>query len=164
MIYRIINLTLCFFILTGCLRHANDHALNAVTQRDSIFPTGDRTAADFFVGKAYLYPLVARDSNNEYSMGSVTFEAGARTNWHVHPKGQVLLVTEGIGLYQERGKQQRIIERGDVVTIPANVEHWHGATAGTSMVHIAITNYKNEKNVIWGEPVSEDTYRQANQP
>jgi quercetin dioxygenase-like cupin family protein len=129
---------------------------------DTIFPKGNPLPKDWFTGDAYLTPLVAKDKNNEFSAGSVTFEAGARTNWHTHPKGQVLLVIEGNGFYQEKGKTARPIQKGDVVNIPENVEHWHGASAQSKMVHVAITNYKGEEQVTWLQPVTEDEYNAVN--
>lgn len=126
-----------------------------------IFPKGQPLPKEWFVGNAYLTPLVAKDKNNEFSAGSVTFEPGARTNWHTHPKGQVLLVTEGSGLYQEKGKSAQPIKKGDVVNIPENVEHWHGASSTSKMVHIAITNYKDDVQVTWLRPVTEEEYNNA---
>ncbi|KAF2514846.1 (R)-mandelonitrile lyase [Flavobacterium foetidum] len=127
-----------------------------------IFPKGDPLSNDWFTGHAFLKPLIAKDNNNEYTVGSVTFEPGARTNWHTHPKGQVLLVIEGQGLYQEKDKTAQIIKKGDVINIPENTEHWHGATSTTKMVHIAITNFKEETQVTWLHPVTEEEYRSAN--
>jgi len=132
------------------------------TAQQSIFPTGAPLPADYFTGQAFLHPLLARDKNNEFALGSVTFEPGARTVWHTHPKGQVLVVIEGEGCYQEKGKLARRIRKGDVVNIPERVEHWHGATAQSKMVHIAITNYKGDENVTWLNPVSGEDYQAAN--
>jgi quercetin dioxygenase-like cupin family protein len=89
----------------------------------AIFPKGDKTPSAYFTGNAYLKPLVARDKNNEFVIGSVTFEPAARTNWHSHPKGQVLIITDGDGIYKERDKPARPIKKGDVVNVPDNVEH-----------------------------------------
>ena len=132
------------------------------TTPQSIFPTGAPLPPDYFTGQAFLQPLLARDKNNEFALGSVTFEPGARTVWHTHPKGQVLIVIEGEGFYQEKGKPARRISTGDVVNIPETVEHWHGATAQSKMVHIAITNYKGDENVVWLKPVSGEDYQAAN--
>lgn len=82
--------------------------------------------------------------------------------WHTHPRGQVLIVTEGEGFNQEKGKSAQRIKKGDVINIPAYVEHWHGATANSEMVHIAITNYKGEENVIWLQPVTDEEFNVAN--
>lgn len=131
-------------------------------EQTSIFPKGDLLSADYFTGHAFLHPLLARDKNNEFALGSVTFEPGARTIWHTHPKGQVLIVTEGEGFYQERDKPAQRLKRGDVVNIPENVEHWHGANADSKFVHIAITNYQGEQNVVWLKPVSDQEYQEAN--
>lgn len=127
----------------------------------SLFPKGEHLPDAYFTGNAFLTPLVARDKNNDFVLGNVTFEPGARTNWHTHPKGQVLLVTEGEGFYQEKGKPAQRIKKGDVVTIPEQVEHWHGASATHQMVHIAITNYLGETNVVWLNPVSEEEYQEV---
>jgi quercetin dioxygenase-like cupin family protein len=127
-----------------------------------IFPKGQPLPKDWFSGNAFLTPLVAKDKNNEFSVGSVTFEAGARTNWHIHPKGQVLMVIEGNGFYQEKGKSARPIKIGDVINIPESVEHWHGASATNKMIHIAITNYKDDVQVTWLQPVTDEEYRSVN--
>jgi quercetin dioxygenase-like cupin family protein len=123
-----------------------------------IFPKGQPLPNEWFSGNAFLTPLVAKDKNNEFSAGSVTFEPKARTNWHTHPKGQVLLVIEGEGIYQEKGASARPIKKGDVVNIPENIEHWHGASASSSMTHIAITNYKDDVQVTWLKPVTDEEY------
>ena len=126
-----------------------------------IFPKGQALPKEWFVGNAFLSPLVAKDKNNEFSAGSVTFEPKARTNWHTHPKGQVLLVIEGEGYYQEKGRSAQTIKKGEVVNIPENVEHWHGASAKSKMTHIAITNYKDDVQVTWLNPVKDEEYNSA---
>jgi len=135
-----------------------DHTMNTA----EIFPKGEPLPKEWFTGNAFLTPLVAKDKNNDFSAGSVTFAPGARTNWHTHPKGQVLLVIEGNGLYQEKGKPAQAIKKGDVVNIPENIEHWHGATAATKMVHVAITNFKEDVQVTWLNPVTEEEFSLAN--
>jgi Uncharacterized conserved protein, contains double-stranded beta-helix domain len=141
----------------------NKNQANMETENNTqIFPRGDKLSNDWFSGNAFLSPLVAKDDNNDFSAGSVTFEAGARTNWHTHPKGQVLLVIEGNGFYQEKDKPARPIKKGDVVNIPENVEHWHGASAGTKMVHIAITNDKDDVQVTWLKPVTDEEFAEVN--
>ncbi len=149
-------------ITTACKQNQQQKIMNTQTE-NSIFPKGEKLENGYFTGNAYLKPLLAKDKNNDFAMGSVTFEAGARTNWHIHPKGQVLIVTEGEGFYQEKGKPAKSIKKGDVVNIPEGVEHWHGATAKTMMVHIAITNYKGEENVTWLSPVTDVEFSEVNQ-
>lgn len=127
-----------------------------------IFPKGNKLPSDWFTGNAFLTPLIAKENNNEFSIGSVYFEANARTNWHTHPKGQVLIVTNGEGFYQEKGKSAQPLKKGVVINIPENVEHWHGASANSFMVHIAITNYKEDKQVTWLNPVTDEEYKLVN--
>jgi quercetin dioxygenase-like cupin family protein len=148
----------------GCTtgNHHKNAQKMSTTEQTPIFPKGNPQPSEYFTGAAFLYPLLSRDKNNDFVLGSVTFEPGARTLWHTHPRGQVLIVIEGEGIYQERGKPARHLKKGDVVNIPENVEHWHGATAHSKFVHIAITNYKGEQNVVWLQPVSEAEYEAAN--
>ena len=127
-----------------------------------IFPKGQALPKDWFSGNAFLTPLVAKDKNNDFSAGCVTFEPKARTNWHTHPKGQVLIVIEGNGFYQEKGKPAQRLKAGDVVNIPEQIEHWHGASATHKLVHIAITNYQGDSNVVWLSPVSDEEYTDVN--
>jgi quercetin dioxygenase-like cupin family protein len=91
------------------------------------------------------------------------FEPGARANWHTHPRGQVLIVTDGQGYDQEKGKSAQSIKKGDVINIPPDVEHWHGASANSPLVHIAITNFENNEFVIWLSPVTDEEFKEANQ-
>ena len=93
------------------------------------------------------------------SGGSVTFEPGARTAWHSHPGGQILIVTAGTGRVQRWGGPIEEIRTGDVVRIPAGQKHWHGASPQASMTHIAITEFQNGKNVDWLEKVSDEQYQ-----
>lgn len=123
-----------------------------------IFPKGRRLPDEWFTGSAFLTPLVARDENNDYSIGSVTFEPGARTNWHTHPRGQVLIVTDGVGIYKEKGKPAEFIRKGSVMNCPNDIEHWHGATRAHEMTHIAITNYKGDRQVTWLKRVTDEEY------
>lgn len=154
---RILLLITAILFLLGC-NNKTETKMNT----QEIFPQGQQLPNEWFTGNAFLHPLVAQDKNNEFSAGVVTFEAGARTNWHTHPKGQVLIVVEGNGFYQEKGKPAQSIKKGDVVNIPENVEHWHGASATNKMAHIAITNYKNDQQVTWLNPVTDEEYKAVN--
>jgi quercetin dioxygenase-like cupin family protein len=148
-------------LAAGCTTKRDNHM--STENKAQIFSKGDKITNGYFTGEAYLAPLLARDKNNDFVIRHVTFERNARTNWHTHPKGQVLLVTEGQGLYQEKGKAARQIKKGDVINVPENVEHWHGASASTAMSHIAITNFKGDENVVWLQPVSDKEYDEVNQ-
>jgi quercetin dioxygenase-like cupin family protein/alkylhydroperoxidase/carboxymuconolactone decarboxylase family protein YurZ len=126
---------------------------------ERIFPKGGKGSADWFTGTVWVQSLVnPPDMENLYSVGSVTFEPGGRTHWHTHPIGQVLLVIEGMGWYQERGKPTQTLTKGSVVAIPKDVEHWHGAAENSPLVHIAISNIANGSNVTWMSPVTDKEY------
>lgn len=155
------------FLLVGIIimSACNDHKKTEATTAENntlLFPKGEKQPNDRFSGDVFLTPLLARDKNNDFSLGSVTFEPGARTHWHTHPKGQVLVITEGEGFQQEKGKPAQPIRKGDVINIPADTEHWHGASANSKMVHIALTNYKGEENVIWLDPVTDEEFDEVN--
>jgi 4-carboxymuconolactone decarboxylase len=92
---------------------------------------------------------------------TVSFEPGARTAWHTHPLGQTLIVTAGVGLVQQQGQAAQAIRPGDVVAIPPNVRHWHGASPGSPMAHVAIAEKDNGKSVDWLEKVSDNDYLAA---
>jgi quercetin dioxygenase-like cupin family protein len=124
----------------------------------TIFPNGTKITNNNFKGTAYLQMLVDADSLNPTSVGNVSFEAGARTKWHVHPGGQILLVTDGVGYYQEKGQPKKILRKGDVIKCPTNVPHWHGASADTAFVQVAITN-RHLGETVWLEHVTEEEYR-----
>lgn len=125
---------------------------------DNIFPRGVKITNDNFKGTAYLKMLMDADSLNPTSVGNVTFEPGARTKWHVHPGGQILLVIEGVGYYQEKGQAKKILRKGDVIKCPTNVPHWHGASADTGFVQVAITN-RHLGETVWLHEVTDDEYK-----
>src|SRR5437588_9096556 len=95
----------------------------------AIFPRGERGASDYFTGTVYVQVLAQKTESNDYSIASVTFEPGARSNWHKHPAGQTLIVINGKGLYQEKGKAIKAINRGDMIICDPDTEHWHGASS-----------------------------------
>lgn len=145
-------------------RYSKDSESMKNEDQTALFPRGNRLSNDYFTGNAFLQPLVARDKNNDFVLGSVSFESGARTHWHTHPKGQVLMVTEGHGYYQEKGKPAQVIRKGDTVNIPENVEHWHGANATQAMTHLALTNFLGDSNVVWLTPVTDEEYKVVHHP
>ena len=113
----------------------------------------------FFTGTTHLNMLVTRDDVFNSSIGNVTFDAGARTNWHKHSGGQILLVTAGEGRYQEKGKEIQILKKGDVVKIPPNAEHWHGAAPNSEFTHISIEPNIPNNETTWLEPVTDKEYK-----
>lgn len=112
-----------------------------------------------FTGDAKVKMLFSHDST-KLSAGVVNFKAGARTNWHTHPKGQMLVILDGKGWTQEENGKIIEFKKGDVVWIPANVKHWHGASQNSAMSHLAIApEDENQKSTDWFEKVNDDQYK-----
>ena len=146
-----------FIILFGL--SAQGQVVNDTADQTSIFPKGTRAPAGSFTGVVWLQPLHTDDSLFHCVMSNVTFEPGARTFWHKHPAGQILLITSGICYYQERGKSIQVFHKGDVVKSLPGVENWHGASPDSMMAHIAV-NPNAEKGVVtWLQPVTDDEYK-----
>lgn len=114
--------------------------------------------ATWFTGSVSLTMLNTMPAPGSFACASVSFQPGARTAWHTHPKGQTLIVTEGTGWTQCEGGPIVEIYKGDVVSCPHNHRHWHGATATTAMTHIAIQEALDGKMVEWMEHVPDDVY------
>jgi quercetin dioxygenase-like cupin family protein len=123
-----------------------------------MFPKGEKITNDYFIGTAWLEMLVSNDSIFNCPIYNVTFEPGARNNWHKHPGGQILLVTGGKGYYQEEGKPVQVLHAGDVVKINPAVKHWHGATPDSWFTHIGITTNPQKGDAEWLEPVTDEKY------
>ncbi len=130
---------------------------------NNIFEKGEvNPFSSVFTGKSYLSTLVPNeDIFNSPSFSNVTFEPCTRTDWHSHDGGQILLVTEGEGLYQEEGKQAVFMKPGDVIMAKPGVKHWHGASKDSWFAHIAISTNPNTSSVNWQEKVSDEEYNKA---
>ncbi len=137
-------------------------ASQALAEATEISANGSRPSiqgpAETFTGRVTVDPLYSPNEHTHNSGGLVTFTPGARSAWHTHPAGQVLIVTSGTGWVQEEGGEKREIKPGDVIWTPPGVKHWHGATAMTGVSHIAITNVKDGQNVEWLEHVEDEVY------
>jgi len=131
---------------------------NGAVDHSQIFPKGRPAPAEFFTGNAWVTGLVDNDSVFTTAVGNVFFEAGARSNWHLHPCGQILLVTSGVGYHQIKGQPIEIIRKGDVVKCPPNIKHWHGASKNSSMSHIYILPNTEKGMVEWKKPVTDTEY------
>jgi len=115
--------------------------------------------AEWFTGTVRIDPLFASPDPARAAGACVTFEPGARTHWHTHPLGQILIVTSGRGRVQRWDGPQEEIRPGDVVRFAPGEKHWHGAAPETAMTHIAIQEKLDGKAVEWMEPVSQEQYR-----
>lgn len=128
---------------------------------DTIFAQGEvNPYSKFFTGTTYLTMLSLKDNVWNAPIGNVTFEPGERTHWHKHDGGQILLVLNGEGRYQEKGKEIRTLKKGDVVRIAPGVIHWHGAAPDSWFVHISLeTNAHQNGSTDWLDPVTDQEYK-----
>jgi len=129
--------------------------------KDQIFSRGvelPKAIAEHFTGKAYFNQLVEGENDWNCPIGYVTFQPGTRNFWHRHPGGQILLVTEGSGWYQEWGQEARCLKPGDVVKIPSGSKHWHGASKDSWFAHVYIETNADMGSVEWLEEVSDEQY------
>lgn len=136
---------------------------HAETRGQIVIPGGSRPSSTApsqnFTGSVRVDPAFATQDPQRVYGSYVTFEPGARTNWHTHPLGQTLIVTFGTGLTQEWGGPIQVIRQGDVVLCPPNVKHWHGAAPNTAMTHLAIGERLDGKSVTWMEKVTDEQYQ-----
>lgn len=156
---RIILLLIAVPIFTfiSC-NHSNDQ-IDASKKggENLIFPKGSIIESENFQGTAWLHWLVRSDSINHIGSGTVTFEPGARTNWHLHPDGQIIIAIGGVGYYQEEGSKKQVLMKGDVVTCPPNTPHWHGASAEQEFIQIAVTS-RLKGSTKWLHAVTDKEY------
>ena len=131
-------------------------------KRSGSRPSG-KGPADYFTGTVRVDPLFEAPEPARVRCASVTFEPSARTAWHTHPLGQILIVTAGLGRVQHWGGPIEEIRPGDVVWFAPGEKHWHGATPTTAMTHIAIQEALDGKVVDWMEHVTEEIYLSGKQ-
>ena len=117
-----------------------------------------RASKDSFTGTVWQDPIIDTPAPARVRASRVSFEPGARTNWHTHPLGQTLYVIYGVGRFQTKGGPIVEIRPGDVVWIPPGEKHWHGGSATTGMVHIATQEAQDGKTATWLEQVSDADY------
>jgi quercetin dioxygenase-like cupin family protein len=158
--------SISLFLLLITLFSCNDKGENHLTEPDpsdrAIFPKGELGTATNFTGNAYNYGLVADDSIYNTLVGNVYFEQSARSNWHFHPSGQILIVLDGAGYHQLEGQPRQTMKKGDVIKVPANTRHWHGATENNSLTQMYILPKTENGFVTWLEPVTNEQYKSNN--
>lgn len=141
----------------GILAQERELPVNASISREALRSVTKGTD-DRFTGNARITSLFPANAPSRVTGGQVTFESGARTAWHAHPVGQTLIVTAGTGRIHFWGGVIQEIRTGDVVSIPPATKHWHGASPGTSMTHIAIQEQADGKTAEWFEKVTDEQY------
>src|ERR1700744_4044868 len=129
----------------------------ALAQDAAIFPKGEISATNNHTGTVWLTELNVADSVIDCNVAQATFAAGAKLDWHIHPLGQILLITDGTGYYQEKGKPIQIVHKGDMIKCTPGVPHWHGAAPNSSFTYIAVSNGKNNETK-WLDRVTNEEY------
>jgi quercetin dioxygenase-like cupin family protein len=162
-VLNFITIFLLLFTFASCNKDTNEaESSDTDPPGKEIFPKGELGPATNFTGKAYNFGLVANDSTYNTLVGNVYFEKGARSNWHIHPSGQILIVLDGEGYHQLEGQVKQKMKKGDVIKCPPNVKHWHGATENSSLTQMYILPKTGNGIVTWLEPVTDEQYRSAN--
>lgn len=147
------------FSLPGFTAKAQQ-AADTIAIVNSIFPRGEKsTSGNNFNGGVWLKRFVSPADSLDCIVALVTFEPGIRTNWHTHPGGQILMVVEGTGYYQEKGKPRQTIRKGDVVKCQPGVTHWHGASPDGEFAHLVVAPDAEKGAVTWLEKVTDKEYR-----
>lgn len=155
---RFIALAASLLLLAPALASAAPPNSPAITITRSGSLPATTGSQKYFTGPVSVKMLAQPQPPSHVSAGVVTFAPGARTAWHTHPLGQILIVTAGTGWVQQWGGPREEIREGDVVWIPPGVKHWHGATATTAMTHVAIIESQDGKSVEWMEKVTDAQY------
>jgi quercetin dioxygenase-like cupin family protein len=160
---NIASVLLLLFTLISCNgdKDQSQHQRSDASE-ETIFPKGELGPATNFTGNAYNFGLVANDSTYNTLVGNVYFEKNARSNWHIHPSGQILIVLDGEGYHQLEGQPKQIMKKGDVIKCPAKVKHWHGATENSTLTQMYILPKTENGIVTWLEPVTDVQYKSAN--
>ena len=161
--HKLLNATCALLLvltLISCGREKDQsQQLETNASEETIFPKGELGPATNFTGNAYNFGLVANDSTYNTLVGNVYFEKSARSNWHVHPSGQILVVLEGEGYHQLEGQSKQTMRKGDVIKCPPKVKHWHGATENSSLTQMYILPKTENGIVTWLEPVTDEQYQ-----
>lgn len=154
-----INTLLLLAALGSCNNHKGESQQSkSAPSDDAIFPKGALGPATNFTGNAYNFSLLANDSTYNTLVGNVYFEKGARSNWHIHPSGQILIILDGEGYHQLEGQPKQTMKRGDVIKCPPNVKHWHGAAESSSLTQMYILPKTQKGIVTWLEAVTDEQY------
>ena len=157
---KIVQITFAITLFT-IIMSCNQNKENMKTDKNElneIFPKGEKGTSELFTGNAYPTALVDSDSVYNTLVGNVYFEPGARSKWHSHPSGQILIITDGIGYHQIEGQPIEIMKKGDVVKCPPNVKHWHGASPEVGLQQLYIIPNTEQGIVEWLEPVTDEVY------
>ena len=133
-------------------------SISAMAQDSSIFPKGEiGKNTDNYTGTIWLNELNKPDSIFNFGIAQAVYAPGSKLDWHIHPGGQILLITEGTGYYQEKGKPVEIVHKGDIIKCAPGIAHWHAAAPNSSFSYVAISPAQKGKT-IWLQKVTDEEY------
>lgn len=130
----------------------------AKAQTELIFPKGEVSTVNNHTGTVWLKELNVADSVIDCNVAQATFAAGAKLDWHIHPLGQILMITDGTGYYQEKGKPIQVVHKGDIIKCTPGVAHWHGAAPNSQFTYIAVSNGGAKNKTQWLQRVTDQEY------
>ncbi|OOQ59796.1 cupin domain-containing protein [Mucilaginibacter pedocola] len=131
----------------------------ARAQTTEIFKRGELSKTDNHTGDVWLRELNHADTTIDCAIATATFAPGAKLDWHIHPAGQILMITEGTGYYQEKGKAIQIVHKGDVLKCTPGVAHWHGASPNSTFTYIAASTNSAKNKTVWLQRVTDEEYK-----
>lgn len=159
---KVIALIILFLTIISCNSNNNSYTYQKSPTETILIKNAEgeksKGSEDYFTGDVEVEYITFPNETSKFSVAYVTFQAGARSAWHTHPKGQHLIVIEGVGLTQEEGKPIQEFRAGDTLYCPSNIKHWHGASYDSPMKHIAITGDSNGNSATWMEHVTDEEY------
>lgn len=123
-----------------------------------IFPKGEISTTNNHTGTVWLTELNKADSVLDINIAQATFAAGAKLDWHIHPYGQILMITDGTGYYQEKGKPVQIVHKGDMIKCAPGVPHWHGAAPNSDFTYIAVSTNGAKNKTQWLQRLTDAEY------
>ncbi|WP_244901864.1 cupin domain-containing protein [Croceivirga radicis] len=135
---------------TGVFAQKTDYAISSYQTE------GVKAPNTHYIGEAWLNPLLRADDDLDYNITKATFKANSTLDWHKHESVQVLIIVDGVGYYQEKGKEAVLVKEGDVIRCEKNTEHWHSSSKHKDVTYLAI--YGGETPTVWTEVVSQAYY------
>lgn len=132
--------------------------IHVSAQDTPIFPKGEIATVNNHTGTVWLKELNVADSVIDCNIATATFAAGAKLDWHIHPAGQILMITDGTGYYEEKGKPIKILHKGDVIKCLPGIPHWHGAAPKSSFTYIAVSTNSAKNKTVWLQRVTDEEY------
>ena len=134
-------------------------ALTIGAKAQSIFPKGEISTVNNHTGTVWLTELNVADSVIDCNVAQATFAPASKLDWHIHPLGQILMITDGTGYYQEKGKPVQIVHKGDIIKCTPGVSHWHGAAPNSPFTYIAVSNGGAKNKTQWLQRVTDEEYK-----